>query len=337
MSSFMSIGDLARGFQTSLQTTRVKGDLQRLTQELSSGRRSDLSTTVSRDYLPLAGIERSLSAISAYETAAAEATAYASTMQAALAKIADHRDQLGPALLTAGNSLNKMMIDTAASDAMTRLDAVVDAINIRVADRTAFAGTAINRPALVDARTIINDLNATTAGLTDAASIEAAVIQWFDQPGGGYETVAFTGSTTPLSEFRVADGESVSLSISALDQEFRDVLKGFSLAALVGAGALSGDISERAALTKRAGEIVVASSDGLTRMQSKIGIAEARIDHTASSTSAMKHALEIARLEIIQADPYETATALEQTRAQLENIFVVTSRLSRLTLTEYLR
>lgn len=337
MTGFSSIGDLARGFQTAMQTNRAKSKLNILTQELASGLRADPTTTMSRDYLPLAGIERSLTRISAYETAAQEAAGYASVMQAALAKIETHRDQLGPALLTAGNSLNKTMIDTATTDAVTRLDAVVDAINIRVADRTAFGGTAIDGPALSDADIMLADLQLAISGLTDAASIEAAVVQWFDAPGGGFETVGYIGASAPLAEFRVAEGESVQLDVSAFDQEFRDVLKGFALAALVGDGALSGNTSERAAMTKRAGELIFASADGLTRLQAEIGVAEARVDYSSTSMASMKHALEMARLGIVEADPYETATALEQTRVQLENIFVVTSRLSRLSLTEYLR
>ena len=42
------------------------------------------------------------------------------------------------------------------------------------------------------------------------------------------------------------------------------------------------------------------------------------------------------RAEILAADPYETATALSQTEASLQNLYALTSRLSRLSLTDYL-
>ncbi len=46
--------------------------------------------------------------------------------------------------------------------------------------------------------------------------------------------------------------------------------------------------------------------------------------------------MEIARTELIGADPYDTATEMEAVQGQLETLYTVTARLSRLSLADFL-
>ena len=334
---FNSIGDLARAFQSSRQIFSVKSDLHRLSQELASGRRSNISTTMSGDYQPIVGLERSIAALRAYDTATAEASQLAEIMQAALGQVQDNADQFAPALLTAGNSQNATMIDVTAVDAFTRLSGVLSALNTNVANRFAFSGVTTDMPALADAATILADLGLVTAALTDAASVEAAVDVWFDTPGGGYDTVAYTGATTGIAPVRVAEGQAVDLSHTAARAGVRAAIKGFAMAALVGQGVLAGNLAERAVLTQRAGEVMLGAQANLSLLRGEIGTAEARIDAVKTASATERHMLELARVDIVAADPYRTATELEAVRGQLDMIFTVTARLSRLSLSEYLR
>jgi flagellar hook-associated protein 3 FlgL len=47
--------------------------------------------------------------------------------------------------------------------------------------------------------------------------------------------------------------------------------------------------------------------------------------------------LETGRQSLIGADPYESATRLQETQARLEALYTITARTARLSLTEYLR
>ena len=47
--------------------------------------------------------------------------------------------------------------------------------------------------------------------------------------------------------------------------------------------------------------------------------------------------LQIARNGITAVDPYETASRLEATRQQLETLYTLTARISRLSLVDFLR
>ena len=46
--------------------------------------------------------------------------------------------------------------------------------------------------------------------------------------------------------------------------------------------------------------------------------------------------MSLERSDILAVDPYETATALTQAEASLQNLYALTVRLSRLSLTDYL-
>ncbi len=333
----VSYGDLATFYRNHGRTAEIKSNLAKLTNELSSGRKSDVSVGTSFDYMPVVSLERSISALTTYETAQAEARLFAETMQASLDKIEVNSDKLSAAMLTAGNSVNRTMIDSAAADAANRFESVIAAFNSRVSDRYAFAGTAYDQPAVADAQTILTDLMTAAAGQTTAAGVETVLDTWFDTPGGSYDTIAYVGSTQRLGPIRIGENQSVNLDATAADPEIRTVLKAFAMAALVDRGILSGDLNERAALTRRSGELITESRDDVVDLRARIGAAEARIADVHTALMAEKSALEMALSDIVSINPYQAATELEARQSQLETVFAITAKLSRLSLTEYLR
>ena len=72
-------------------------------------------------------------------------------------------------------------------------------------------------------------------------------------------------------------------------------------------------------------------------LQADFGFTEERIDETAARNAAAKTSLSLAKNEIIQADPYETVTRLEEAQFQLEAIYTVTARSSSMSLLSFMR
>lgn len=333
----VSIGDLALNFQNRRQNVQLKTDLLRLSEELASGHRKDISSLVTGDLLPVASLEHALQTSAAYFTATAEAGLVAETMQVSLELVQNNSAELAASLLVASSSESPMMIQTASVDAKLRFEAVVSAFNTRVADRYAFSGMTTDTPALADAETILASLQVAIAAETTATGIEAVVSAWFDNPGGGFESVGYTGSNAKLTPARISPTDTVAIDIVASDSDIREILKGFAMSALIGEGALSGDVTEQATLTRTAGEKLLTTDFNLSVLRAKVGSAESRIHNVAASNAAQKHALEIARNELTAVDPFKAATELEAVRTQLETFYTVTARLSRLSLMEYLR
>lgn len=334
--SYVSIGDMAQTYMIRRQNSDLKATAATLATELSTGQTSDISKRFSGDYSVVSSIETSLTSLGTYKSAANEAGQFASAMQLTLENFQDRTTTAMSSLLLTGNSASKTQIESTATDVRVQFDAAVTSLNTQVGGRSLFAGIATDGPAMASPDVIIEDLKLAIAGATTAADVEAAVDTWFDTPGGGYDTVAYLGSDTPLTPFQIGLGEQADISITAADSEIRDTLKGLALAALISEGALSGDVSEQALLLQSAGESLLTAGDNQTIMRASLGSAEAHIENVVTQTTTEIAALEIVRTELLAVDPYAAASELEAVQTQLETLYALTARMSRLSLVDYL-
>jgi flagellar hook-associated protein 3 FlgL len=157
---------------------------------------------------------------------------------------------------------------------------------------------------------------------------------WFANPLG---FGAFYQGGAALSPTPIALGEAADLSTTAMEQTLKDTLAGFAMAALIDRGALAGDTAERARLAAAAGQQLLSTEDARTTLAARIGTVEAQIETARTRNAAEQTALGILRSELGSVDPYEAATRLQSVQSQLESLYLVTARVSRLSLTEYLR
>jgi flagellar hook-associated protein 3 FlgL len=177
-------------------------------------------------------------------------------------------------------------------------------------------------------------LETVAAGATTAEMVAAAVTGWFADPLG---YGSFYQGGEALSPVAIAPGETADLSATAMDPAIRDTLAGFAMAALLDRGALAGNADERARLAQRSGAALLASADARISLAARVGAVEAQIEAVRTRNGAEETALGILRSEIGSVDPYEAATRLEAARAQLESLYLITARVSRLSLVEFLR
>lgn len=335
--TMLSIGDLAHSFLIRRQTAGLKADLTRLGTELTTGRKADLSQVLAGDYGPYAGIERALRAVAAFETANTEAAGMMAAAQLALENVQDIGRDVTPALLTASSSRDATLIRATSGDARAKFSSVVSTLNTSYADRTLFGGAATDRPALATGDAMMAELKLLVAGETTASGVVAVVDAWFDDPGGGFETMGYLGSATDLAPFQIADGETVAADTRADAAEIRGLLKGYALAGLIAEGALSGDVGEQATLISTAAERMLTSEDDLTDIRARIGTVEARIEDAEARNAAEAAAYDLARTELVGADPYETATRFEAVYSQIETLYTATAKIAALKFTDYVR
>jgi len=332
----LSFGDLASSYRSQLSNTRVKAELQRLSTELASGKTSDLRTTLKGDLGNYAGIESAINSLAAYKVSNSEAALFTETVQRSLESVQDSTSEIAPALLLASSSNEATLVQSTAADARTRFASVVSVLNTKIADRAILSGTATGSYALADSETMLADLQLAIAAETTAAGVESVVEAWFDDVGGGFETNGYLGATSDLDAFRIGPNEQAALNLRADDQNLRDLMKGFAMAALVADGALDGSHDERVALIGTAATRLLSSDHGLAELRAGVGSLEGKIETAKARNSAETSALEIARSELIAVDPYQAATELQAAETQLQMLFTITARMSRLSLSEYL-
>lgn len=333
--SMTSIGDLAQSLMLRTRSTHLKQTMMQLTEELSTGQVTDVSERLGNDYAHISDINRNLTRLDGYSIATTEATLFTASAQTGLGRLYDLSSDLGTTLIAIGDGSLETARENAAYQAETALESAISALNSQVAGRSVFGGTLTDQPPMASAEDLLDALRTEMTGLNAASDIRQAAEDWFADPAG-YVATMYSGADQSLAPFRLGAGEEVSMTLRADDEAFGDVLKNLALAALTGDDTLGLSIDVRNAVLSSSGESLFSSSATLSRLSADLGYAEARIEEAAARNEAARSSLEFARTKLLEADPYETASRLEEVQFQLESLYSVTVRTSRLSLLSYL-
>jgi flagellar hook-associated protein 3 FlgL len=330
----ISVGDAALTNVLARQGADLRAQLQRASVEVTTGQHADVSAALRGHLSPLLAIDASLSRLSGYKTTVTDAASLAQAQQGALTALTSLATGITAPLLTSRDFKTPIQVLTLAADARGRLETALGLLNTQAAGRSVFGGTETGAIPLPDADALMTALKTATLGATTAGQVAAAVTSWFADPLG---YAAFYQGGGPLSPVPIAPGESAELSTTATDPAFRATLAGLAMAALIDRGALSGNSEEQARLAERAGQELQASQDSRIALAARIGLAEGRIEAAKTRNAAEETSLGLLRSELGSVDGYEAASRLEAARTQLESLYLVTARVSRLSLVDFLR
>ncbi|WP_224816439.1 flagellin [Hasllibacter sp. MH4015] len=335
--SLTTYGDLAQFHMLRRDSAQLKSDLVRLTGELSSGKTADIGRALGGDFSTLADIARSLRLNASFSASVAEASIAAEGRQSALGRIAAELDGFAPQLLSVTGAGSWNDIQLTLANGSERFDAAVDALNTRLAGRSLFSADEPDATPLAGSEAILDELRLLVGTTTDAATAEADVRAWFMSPGGGYETMAWQGGAGAAPEVLLGEGRSAETGVTALDPAIRESLIGLALVALAEEEAAPLDETEKRALVTGAAEQMQRGEGQLITLRAALGAEEARIEEARVASQAARASLEIEYGRLVEADPYRTATDLETVNTRLESLYILTARLSRLSLTEFIR
>ncbi|MGC9418066.1 MAG: flagellin [Rhodovulum sp.] len=335
--SFVSIGDLSRGFALRTQNAEIKARMNRLGEEVTTGVTADTAAHLNGDFRALGAIERSLKVMDSYDIATKEAAFATDAMQLALERVDDAVQILSPGFLNASTMNYSSTIDRLGDEARSWLDISIATLNGEAGGRTLFAGAATDKAALASGEDIFAEVRTAVTGATTAQDVLDAIDVWFDTPGGGFETLGYLGSDTPAGPVRLNERNSMTLDVTASDPVIRGVLKNLVAGALLSDDTvLAGDTAERATLAGAIGEGLLRTASDLATLRGDVGTAQARIEAIKTENAASRNMLELARLDMIEIDPYQAASEFQAAEAQLETVYTITARLSRLSLADYL-
>lgn len=336
--NFVSVGDLARSFHLRQQSASMKQHLDRLSLELSSGRKADWPAETRGDYAAVTAIEHDMAALNSFQSGTTEARVMAETMQAALENISTMTQEAGAALISTVKTSTAESIDATTADAKQKFLSAVSALNVSAGGRFMMSGAATDTAPLVSGEDMLTTLNGVVSGLTGTQDVAQAVSDWFDAPAGsgGFLDTAYQGSDVKLGAIPVSPRDHADLGVTAADPEVREALKGLAMAALVADGLFAGNTTERGRMAREAGNYVISAQAGIVSTQARLGVQEELIESAKTRNAAEISTLSVAKTAIAEADPYETATAIEAVRTQIETLYTITARLSRLNLSNFL-
>lgn len=332
--SRITVGDASLTNILARQGAALRGQVNQAAQEVTTGRSADVGKALRGDFSPLLAIDASLARLEAFRRTAADAATLTAAQQSVLAAIGDQVSQAAVNLVQAGDFATAAQVDTLGADARSRLAGVIGLLNTQVAGRAVFAGDATTSTPLGSVEDLLTALTAAAAGATTADQVVTAVTDWFGDPGG---YAAFYQGGGPLTPAPIAAGEAADQGTTALDPALRDTLAGLALGALLDRGVLAGRAEERATLARRSGEALLTAGDARVALGARIGAVEARIEAAQTRNAAEATALGLVRSDTGAVDPYDAAARLEEARSQLESLYLVTARVARLNLAEFLR
>ncbi|MBK0329254.1 flagellar biosynthesis protein FlgL [Rhodobacteraceae bacterium F11138] len=331
-----SIGDLAQSLMLRNRSQEIKQSIATLTEELSTGQVSDVSSRVGGDYSYLSDMDRNLALLGGFSISAAEASFFAEASQNSLERLSDLASSLNGTLLSLTPATLEPVRENISLQVSAGIETAISALNATIGGRSLFGGTATDRAPLASADVMMNELQSLVSGLGSAAAVQAAVETWFDDPAG-FDAIMYNGSDQTLAPMQVGPGQQVEMTLKADDDTFRDLLQNMALAALAGDPALAFDAGIQAELIREAGGALLSSQDALTGLRADVGSAQARIEEAETRNASARTGLEYARGALLEADPFETATRLEEAQFQLESLYTVTVRSSQLSLLNFLR
>ncbi|MFK7744708.1 MAG: flagellin [Roseobacter sp.] len=333
--SSVSLGDLSQSFLMQRRSVDLRESMSRLTDELSSGKVSDVREVLSGNHNYLSDLERSLEVLDAFSVANTEAAYLTGAMQAVLDRVQSTAGQLGLDLLLAGGGPVGVVAGSPSTNATTRLETMISSLNDDIAGRSLFAGTSTDSVPLESAETLMAEVLTAVAGQTSPEDIEAAAKAWFDSPTG-FDALIYSGSNTAIAPFALSETERVSLDVRANDAALKDALLYTTLAAIADDPSLNLDVPQQSELFGLAGVGLQTNQDSITDLRSRIGSIEARIETISARNQAEETSAEFARNALLAADPFEVATELESVQFQLQSLYSVTVRSSQLSLVNFL-
>ncbi|WP_417523418.1 flagellin [Marinovum sp.] len=331
-----TIGDLSQSYMLRHRQTALQAEsLQRQT-ELTTGLAADTRSHLRGDYAQLADIERSLSMLDSYDVAITESDTMTTMMQTALGAMQEVTSDLSTSLVLAAQTDAPMAVRNVSGDAALGFASLVGQLNTRAGGRSLFAGAAYDSAALAAPEEMLAALRGALAGEVTMTGVQARLDSWFGS-GGDFETLGYLGVTEDGTPLQLSEDVRIGLSIRADDQVFRDTLKATAMAALAADDSLGFADDLQAQMVETAGTELIALQPALTETMAGLGVVQARIEDSQVRNAAAGLALEVSRNTLLAADQYEAATRFELVQTQIETLYAVTVRASRMSLLDYMR
>ncbi len=332
----IGISDLSRNFAMRELNTNLNVSLLRLSEEVVSGRSSDTTVRLNAQFSFLSQIESDLIQTEARSNALIEVALLADSQQTALGRLVDTADNIFGTLAVARTDAGTLGLETLATEARGLLDTMVSAINANAGGRYSFSGTQVDAPPLVSSDQLLAELATALSGATSVSDLRLAADDFFNLPGGGFETNVYQGAAQSLSPINIGNGETISLDMRADDPAIRDLLKSVVLIAVADDPSLSLPQDALRSMVLDQGDAVLNARSGIIDLRAQLGFSEERIDRSTTRLEAERSSLQLARNDLIGLDPFETASNLEAVRQQLETLYSVTARTQNLSLVNFL-
>lgn len=215
----------------------------------------------------------------------------------------------------------------ATRDAKAALEQVFSSLNTRFGERFLFSGDATDTRPFPDAETLLAALRPVALAATDAATFESGIDSFFNDPSGTWQQGIYAGTPT-------ASDPDATIGI---DPAITRLVAGLATAALARPEEGIALLSANSLILQSAASRILSGETAVTNLRSDRGVIQQQIDRSLASLDIEETILTRTFNELTARDQYEAASELRELEANLEASYLLTSRLSNLTLLNFLR
>lgn len=224
-----------------------------------------------------------------------------------------------------------------AEQAESDLRNTMSLLNSSHGNRKLFAGDATDTNPLASPETLLVDVKAILQANPDPADVKTALDTYFNSPTGGFATSIYQGGAGDAPASFLADGSKIKFPVRADNQALRDAMRGLAVMAVTKDSGHDITSSEFKDIFLQGSSSLSNSSVELIKLEGLVGISEGLIETANEQQRQESFTLGVALNSLVGRDQFNAAAELKQLEAQLEASYLITSRLSNLRLTNFLR
>lgn len=248
-------------------------------------------------------------------------------VQLSLSNIHDNTVGLDARMLTALGNGDTVGRDLVARDAASALTGVFSALNVRYGDRFLFSGDATASAPLASPAALLADIRQIAATATSQADFEAQLDTYFNDPAGGWQTSIYAGTPTSSDP----DG------VTGADPALTELISGLAVLAISGSDENLTLFEQEPGIIQSGALRVGTGHVAVVHLRSDLGVKQEQIGLGLRNLDTEETVLTAVFNDLTGRDQYHAASELKLLEASLEASYMLTSRLSSLTLLNYLR
>ncbi len=310
---------------------KVRADVTRT--EATTGRREDITAAMSGDVGGAHLLKKAIDDAKSFQSLLALGQNRSQRTQSALALLGIDAVRIGTETLGASGRTDQPAHKSLASDARGTISSIFSALNTTDGGRALFGGDVTDRPPLAPPEQLLADIDAIMAGATDAADVQAQLDFYFDDPAGGYATSIYQGGLNKAPAVEISPGIRINVSATATDQPIKDLIRGLATIATHG----STTFADKSGVVEAGATIALGADTAITDLRAVIGVGQARIGAAISRHESEETVLTSLFNEMTGRDQFEAASELQLLESQLEASYLLTARLARLTIADFIR
>ncbi|ABI76758.1 putative flagellar hook-associated protein FlgL [Hyphomonas neptunium ATCC 15444] len=217
--------------------------------------------------------------------------------------------------------------DLVSRDAKAALSDVFSALNSRHGDRFLFSGDETATQPFSNTDQLLADIRQIASTAIDAADFEVQLDDYFQSPTGGWQTSIYGGTSL------TSDQDSVT----ATDPAIVEIISGLAVMAISGSADNLTLLTDFPEIVRESAERIGTGTSALVNLRADVGIIQERVAKAKEALDTEETILNSVHNNIVGRDQYDAASELKQLEASLEAAYVLTSRLSNLSLLNFLR